>query len=57
MELDSSRFLTAVGIDVFNFDHLWDVLYDFNKPVDLIYLNDIDKLLLEELGQSDIHLI
>lgn len=57
MELDSSRFLTAIGIDVFNFDHLWDVLHDFNKPVDLIYLNDIDKLLLEELGQSDIHLI
>jgi hypothetical protein len=57
VELNSSGFLAAISIHVFNFDDLRYVLHDFNKPVDLINLNDIDELLLEELRQSHIHLI
>lgn len=57
VELNPPGFLTAVGVDVFNFDNLWNIFDDFDESVNLVDLNDIDELLLEELGQSHIHLI
>lgn len=57
MELNSSRFFTAVSVDILNFDNLGHVLDNLDKAVDLIDLNDIDELLLEEFCKPDIHFI
>jgi len=57
MEFYSSWFFTAVSINVLNFYNLWNILYNFNKPVNLVNLNDVDKLLLEEFCESNIHFL
>lgn len=57
MEFYSSWFFTAVSINVLNFYNLWNILYNFNKPVNLVNLNDVDKFLLEEFCESNIHFL
>jgi hypothetical protein len=56
MELNFLGFLARVSVHVLHFDDLWHVLDDLYDTVQLIDFNDINKLLLEELGESTIHL-
>lgn len=56
MELNFSGFFTWVGIDIFYFNDLWNILNDLDQSINLIDFNNIDKLLLEELHQFSIHL-
>jgi hypothetical protein len=42
MEFNSSRFFTAISIDIFNFNNLWNVLNNFNKSINLVNLNDVN---------------
>ena len=52
MELNFSWFFTAVRVNILNFYYLGSVLYNFNKSVNLIYFDEINDLLLEELSDS-----
>jgi hypothetical protein len=55
MKLHLPLLLRGVSVHVVHFYDLWDELDDLNQLLDLIRLNDIDNLLLEELGQSFIN--
>lgn len=55
VELNFSGLFAGVSVNVFDFNDLWDVLDDFNEPIDLINFNNIDELLLEEFHEFSVH--
>ncbi len=52
MKFNSSGFLAAEGVDVFDSVDVRDVFHNFNNSVKLVNFNDVNKFLVEELGQS-----
>ena len=54
MEFNSSRFITAVGINVFNSVEFRNVFDNGNNPLEVISFNKVNDLLREELSQSSI---
>lgn len=56
MELHLAGFLAGVSVDILDLHHLGHILDDLHDPVNLVDLDDVDQLLLEELGESDVHL-
>lgn len=51
MVFQAPRFLTVVGVDVLDADHLRHVLYDLDQLVELVHLDQVDELLLEVFQQ------
>lgn len=54
MEFDSSRFVAAVSIDIFNSVDLRDVFDNRNDSLEIISFNKINDLLGEEFSQPRI---
>jgi len=50
MEFNSSRFITTVGIDVFNSVKFRNVFYNRNDSLEIISFNEVNDLLSEELS-------
>jgi hypothetical protein len=54
MELNSSALFTAVSVDILNSVELRNVFDNRNKSFEVVGFKQINDLLLEEFGQSDV---
>ena len=54
MELYSSRFITAIGVDVLNSVELRHIFDDWDNSLEIISFNEIDDLLGEKFSESSI---
>ena len=57
MEFNLSALFATVGIHILDFNNFWDIFDDLNNAVDFINFNIVNKLLLEEFVEPDVHLV